>query len=175
MAKTKAKEVPLHETEVLTSVLGSIVGKTPQWIRQLTRDGVLELVGRGRYRLGEAVQAYILHASGGKEEDSKPRYIDHKTEHERIKKEKADLELEQMKGNLHEATDVERLLSDLILTTKSRLLGVPSRISTECENESADVVETIVRREIETALSALAKYTPDKIGGELDHGSPEDS
>ncbi|GIO09657.1 hypothetical protein J31TS6_56850 [Brevibacillus reuszeri] len=174
MAKPKAKPEKLQDKEVLTSELAAIVGKTPQWIRQLTRDKVLHQVGRGKYSLGEAVQAYCDHVSGGKEEEQRPRLIDFKTQHEKTKAEKAELELEQMKRNLHAAVDVERLLSDLILTTKSRLLGVPSRIATECENESAEVVESIVQREIETALSALAKYTPDKIGGEIDHGSPED-
>ncbi|MGO4369633.1 hypothetical protein AB4Z21_02330 [Paenibacillus sp. MCAF20] len=175
MAKSKAKVELLQEKEISTSELASIVGKSPQWIRQLTREAVLKQIGRGKYLLGESVQAFIDYAVGGKEEEDKPRLIDYKTEHEKTKAEKASLELEHMKGNLHEAADVERLLSDLILTTKSRLLGVPSRISTECDNEPADVVESIVRREIETALSALAKYTPDKIGGEIDHGSQEDS
>ncbi|WP_160045739.1 hypothetical protein, partial [Paenibacillus sp. USDA918EY] len=114
--------------------MAAIVGKTPQWIRQLTRDGVLKQVDRGKYLLAEAVQAYCEHVSGGREDDKKPRFIDEKTEHERIKKEKAAIELEQLKGNLHAAADVEMLLSDLILTTKSRLLAVPNRIATECEN-----------------------------------------
>lgn len=174
MANKKTEAGPLHEREVSTSELAAIVGKTARWINQLSREKVLTQEGRGKFILGKAVQDYIEHASGGKEEDKKPRLIDFKTEHEKTKAEKAKLELELLKGNLHAAADVEKLLSDLILTTKSRLLGVPSRIATECENEPANVVEDIVRREIETALSALAKYTPDKIGGELDHGSPED-
>lgn len=160
MGNQKAKVESQQDREVITSELAAIVGKTPQWIRQLTRDGVLKQVGRGKYLLAESVQAYCEHISGGKEEDKKPRLIDYKTEHEKAKAEKAALELEQMKGNLHAAADVEILLSDLILTTKSRLLAVPNRIATECENEPADVVESVVRREIETALSALAKYTP---------------
>ncbi|MEK5641942.1 hypothetical protein BK138_08500 [Paenibacillus rhizosphaerae] len=160
MGKQKAKAESLQDREVITSELAAIVGKTPQWIRQLTRDGVLKQVNRGKYLLAEAVQAYCEHVSGGKEDDKKPRFIDEKTEHERIKKEKAAIELEQLKGNLHAAADVELLLSDLILTTKSRLLAVPNRIATECENEPANVVESVVRREIESALSALAKYSP---------------
>lgn len=175
MTKSKAKADNIQEQEVLTSELAAIVGKTPQWLRQLTHKKVLKQIGRGKYILGEAIQAYIEHVSGGREEEAKPRLIDYKTEHEKTKAEKAALELEQMKGNLHEVADVERLLSDLIITTKSRLLGIPSRIATECENESADVVEGIIRREIENALSSLARYTPDKIGGEIDYGSSEDS
>lgn len=151
----------LHEKNITTSELAAIVGKTPRWIRQLTRDKVLRQIDRGKYELGDAVQAYCEHVSGGKENDKKPRLIDYKTEHEKTKAEKAALELEQLKGNLHAAADVELLLSDLILTTKSRLLAVPSRIATECENESAETVESVVRREIENALSSLAKYSPD--------------
>lgn len=175
MAKKKAEETRLHERVVGTGEFAAIIGKSDRWVRQLTGEDILKQVERGKYLLGQAVKDYVQHMSGGKEEDKKPRLIDYKTEHEKTKAEKAALELEQMKGNLHAAADVELLLSDLILTTKSRLLGVPSRIATECENEPAEVVEEIVRREIETALSALAKYTPDKIGGEIDHGSSEDS
>lgn len=175
MAKKKAEETKLHERVVGTGEFAAVIGKTDRWVRQLTGEKILSQVERGKYILGDAVQAYIEYASGGKEDDKKPRLIDFKTEHEKTKAEKAALELERMKGNLHAAADVERLLSDLILTTKSRLLGVPSRIATECENEPAEVVEAVVRREIETVLSALAKYTPDKIGGETDHGSSENS
>ncbi|MFD5019977.1 hypothetical protein ACFWMP_13835 [Paenibacillus sp. NPDC058367] len=175
MAEAKKGKAGLTEVEVSTSDLAAIVGKTSRWIRQLTTEKVLKQSGRGKYILAEAVQAYILHISGGAKDDGKPTYTDHKTEHERIKAEKAALELEEMKGNLHAASDVSRLLSDLILTTKSRVLGVPSRIATECDKEPADVVESVVRREIETALSALAKYTPDQIGGDVNNGSPKDS
>ncbi|MFK4167722.1 hypothetical protein ACI2LM_15895 [Paenibacillus lautus] len=174
MAKKKTEAEKLHERIVGTGELAAIIGKSDRWVRQLTGEKVLQQVERGKYILGEAIQAYCEHVAGGKEEDKRPRLIDYKTEHEKTKAEKAALELEHMKGNLHAAADVELLLSDLILTTKSRILGVPSRISTECENESAEVVEDIVRREIETALASLAKYTPDKIGGEIDHGSTKD-
>ncbi|OBZ08058.1 hypothetical protein [Bacillus sp. FJAT-26390] len=176
MAKKKTEsETTINDSIIQTGELAAIVGKSDRWVRQLVTEGVLKPVSRGKFVLGQAVRDYIENLLGGKEDSKKPKLIDYKTEHEKTKAEKSALELEQMKGNLHAAADVERLLSDLILTTKSRMLGVPSRIATECDNEPADVVESIVRREIETALSSLAKYTPDKIGGELDHGSPEDS
>lgn len=174
LAKSKTKAEHLQDREVITSELAAIVGRTPQWIRQLTRDGVLRQISRGKYKLGESVQAYCEHISGGKEEDAKPRLIDYKTEHEKTKAERAALELEQLKGTLHSAADVELLLADLILTTKSRILAVPSRIATECENESAEFVELVVRREIETALATLARYTPDKIGGDPSHENSSD-
>lgn len=173
MAKKKAEDVKLHERTVGTGELAAIIGKSDRWVRQLTGEKVLHQVERGKYILGESIQAYCEHIAGGKEEDKRPRLIDYKTEHEKAKAEKAALELEQMKGNLHAAADVERLLSDLILTTKARLLGIPNRVATECENEPANVIETVVRREVESALAGLAKYRPEAIGQEA--GDPDGS
>ncbi|MFD0710622.1 hypothetical protein [Paenibacillus sp. GCM10027626] len=160
--QAKAKEVALHEKEVLTSELGAVVGKTPQWIRQLTRDGVLKLVGRGKYILGDAVQAYIEHVSGGKEEDNKPRFIDEKTEHERLKKERAALELSLLRGDLHKTEDVEKFVANMILSVKSKLQAIPTRLAPQLENESTGFIETSIRREINAALSGLTEYEPDK-------------
>lgn len=170
MAKGDVKD----DLIVGTMVFCKIIGKTRQWVSELTKEGVLVQESRGKYKLDENIQRYIEHLLGGKENDKKPKLIDYKTEHEKTKAEKAALELEQLKGNLHAAADVELLLSDLILTTKSRLLAVPSRIATECENESAEFVESTVRREIETALATLARYTPDKIGGDPGHENSGD-
>ncbi|QDS33238.1 type IV toxin-antitoxin system AbiEi family antitoxin domain-containing protein [Brevibacillus brevis] len=61
MAKPKAKIDQLQNREISTSELAVIVGKSPQWIRQLTRENVLVQIGRGKYSLGEVVQAYIKH------------------------------------------------------------------------------------------------------------------
>ncbi|AQT84163.1 hypothetical protein ERICIV_03439 [Paenibacillus larvae subsp. larvae] len=159
-----AKGENIHEKEVLTSELAAIVGKTPQWIRQLTRDGALKQVGRGKYRLGEAIQAYILHAAGGKEDDKKPRFIDEKTEHERIKKEKAALELAVMKGELHRAEDVRAEMADMLTSFRSRILGIPTKLGPQLLNisELADVT-SILTKEMRSALTALADYDPDKF------------
>ncbi|CAM3463953.1 hypothetical protein [Brevibacillus invocatus] len=73
MAKPKAKAEQLKIKEVSTSELAEIVGKSPQWIRQLTREKVLNQVSRGKYSLGEAIQANCEHISGGKEEEQRTR------------------------------------------------------------------------------------------------------
>ncbi|TKH43452.1 hypothetical protein C1I60_14260 [Paenibacillus terrae] len=168
MAKVKTEAIKVHDQIIQTGELAAIVGKSDRWIRQLTAEKVLQQCSRGKYNLGESVQSYLEHVSGGKEEDKRPRLIDYKTEHEKTKAEKAALELELLKGNLHATGDVEKLLADLIITTKSRLLGIPHRVATECENETADIIESVVRREVESALAGLARYSPDQIGGGTD-------
>lgn len=170
MAKQKTEQTPLHEQEIMTKELAAIIGKTERSVNNFKSDKIIEQVRRGKYILGPTIQALIEHAAGGKEESNKPRLIDYRTESEKLKAEKSRLELAKMKGELHEAKDVATLLDDLILTTKSRLLAIPARIATELENESADTIEAVVRREIHTALTSLAKYNPAQIGA----GSDED-
>jgi len=158
--KTKVEEVPLHEREVLTSELGAVIGKTPQWIGQLTREGILKKVARGKYILGEAVQAYIEHVEDGRTEGDRSRLQDERAELTRIKKEIADLELRKLRGELHSAKDVELLVSDMILTTKAQLQVIPSKLAARLENESAATIEREIRREINAALESLANHKP---------------
>lgn len=56
---TKRKSI--YKIQVLTCELADILGRSPQWIRQLTRQGVLKQTDRGKYSLGESVQAYMQH------------------------------------------------------------------------------------------------------------------
>ncbi|QGQ97072.1 hypothetical protein EHS13_20355 [Paenibacillus psychroresistens] len=177
MAKPKTKLEQQLEKEVSTSELGAIIGKTPQWIRQLTRDRILFQVGRGKYILVDAVQAYILYASGGKEEDNKPRLVDHKTEHERIKTEKASLELAVMRGELHAAADVEAVMNDMLISLRSRLLGLPNKMGPKIlNNSSLPSVIDILTEEIRTCLTTLADYDSDafKAGAADERRSEED-
>jgi hypothetical protein len=149
------------EGEVSTSELAAIIGKTPQWVRQLTRDRILSQVARGKYRLSDAVQAYILHVSGGKEEDDKPRFIDHKTEHERIKSEIAALELAELQRNLHTTADVLGAWGELLVDFRGKLSSLPPRLATELTHMTdSKAIRILLEEKINDALRELAKYDP---------------
>lgn len=160
MARKKTEETPLHKHAVLTSELAAIVGKSDRWIRQLHSEGVLKQVSRGRFILGESVQSYIEHVSGGKD-DGRPRLNDEKTEHERLKKEKTALELQKLRGELHATKDVEMLVSDLIITTKAKLQAIPSKLAPKLDQEPAAIIEREIRREINAVLESLSNYDPE--------------
>lgn len=168
MSKMKTKGEALNEQIVITSELAAVVGKTPQWIRELTRDGVLKQVSRGKYVLGDALKAYIAHVQTGINDDGRVKYRDVKTDHELIKKEKAELELRALKGQLHEAKDVRRVMNHMILTAKSKIQAIPSRVAIQLENESANVIEDVLTREIIDTLQNLSQYSPSHFEKEDD-------
>lgn len=161
MAKKKAEAKSVHETEIQTSELAAIVGKSSRWIRQLVSDGVLKQTSRGKFILSEAIQAYIEHVQGGKEEDNKPRLVDHKTEHERIKTEKAALELAQMRGELHAAADVEAVMSDMLTAFRQKMLSIPTKLAPQLAGiADANVIKAKITNDVHEALAELADYNP---------------
>jgi phage terminase Nu1 subunit (DNA packaging protein) len=165
MAKEKAEPkkavVKLQDQEIQTNELATIVGKSARWIRQLTSEKVLVQTGRGKYILGIAVQSYIEYASGGKEDDGKPRFIDHKTEHERIKTEKASLELSRLRGELHRSEDVEQAMSDMLMAFRQKILGVPTKLAPQLVGiEEIPVIKARLTEMLHEALSELADYDP---------------
>jgi phage terminase Nu1 subunit (DNA packaging protein) len=164
VAKPKGAAELFQNQEVITSELAAILGKTPQGIRQLTRDKVLVQSGRGKYVLGESVQAYIEHTQGGKEETDKPRFIDEKTDHERIKKERAALELARMRGEMHMAEDVEAVMSDMLAAFRQKILSVPTRLAPQLAGiEEINVIKGHLTRAMHEALSELSDYDPGKF------------
>lgn len=149
------------DVEVTTTNLAGIIGVTKQWVNQLTRDGVLKQASRGKYLLGDSVKAFIEHTQGGKEEDNKPRFIDEKTEHERIKKEIAMLELEEKRSNLHTTADVVDAWGELLVGFRTRLSSLPPKLATELSQMTDQKsIRLLLERNINAALQELANYDP---------------
>lgn len=164
MSKAKNESESIFDAVVLTSEFAQLVGKTPQWIRQLTRDGVLTQCDRGKYHFGQNLLAYIEYASGGKVgDDDRMTHADIKAEHEMLKKEKTELQLQQLRGQLHDANDVRSVMGDMILSAKSKFLSLPVRISPQLEGESAKVIEKKLHEEVTEILKVLVDYTPQQF------------
>lgn len=98
MKKKEPIRLARPDMVVGTTEFAALVGKTKQWINQLTREGVLEQVSRGKYDLQKAMQAYIAHVTGTPEE-GKISFADEKAQHEQIKKEIAPLKSQSMRNN----------------------------------------------------------------------------
>lgn len=161
MAKKAEAATPLHEREIQSQELAAIVGKSTRWIRQLTTEGALKQSSRGKYILGEALQAYIEHAAGGKEDSKGPRFIDEKTEHTRIKKEIAMLELEEKRKNLHTTADVQDAWGMLLINFRERLLGFPPKMAGQLSHlKDEKEIRRLLEDRINEALFQLAKYDP---------------
>lgn len=163
----------LADRNVTTTELALILGITGRRVQQLTQDGVLTTVSRGKFVLSDAVQAYIGSISRGgltKEEAEEAKKIERvkakaeatlKTSKAKI----AQAEAKELSGQMHRSEDVAAMTSELIYTIRGALMALPSRVAINAAalSDPAEVAEYI-RTEVNQIAEEIAmfRYDPAK-------------
>ena len=122
---------------VTTTQLAAVLGITNRRVQQLTQDGVLTTVSRGKFVLGDAVQAYNASTARGgltKEEAAEAKKLDHikQKAEATLKASKAKIaqaEAKELSGQMHRSEDVAAMTSELIYTVRGALMALPSRVA----------------------------------------------
>ena len=170
MSDESKKIESVDNVTVSSTVLANLFGLTTRRIRQLENEGVITKVARGKYNLQENIKNYItfIKASADlKENKTEDGKIDYDEEHallERRKREKIELELAAMRGTMHRAEDVERVMTDMLSNFKAKLLGLPPRAAPKLItfSEIADIQEHL-RIEVLEVLEELSEYNPSDL------------
>jgi phage terminase Nu1 subunit (DNA packaging protein) len=154
-----------------TAQLARFLDITPRHVFRLTNDGVLvrardeagnEL--RGRYDLLPNNVSYIRHLrqQGRFDDASESEYQRQRVGRMRAENEMAQIKLKELKGEMHRASDVEFVMTNMITATKQRLLAIPSRIARLLVGlTSFQKIYDTIYKEIEMALRELSNYSPE--------------
>lgn len=151
---------------VSPTVLAKAFGITDRRIRQLAKEGVLEKAGHGRYNFIKSVQNYIVYLRANSElkESKNEEEVNYEKEHallEKAKREKAELELKVMKGELHLAEDVQTVMNDMLANFRSRILSMPSKLAPMLvSNNDVKSIQQIIQTNCFEALEELKNYDP---------------
>jgi phage terminase Nu1 subunit (DNA packaging protein) len=164
----KSKKIESVDSVVVSSsVLANLFGITTRRIRQLEDDGVIEKASRGRYKLTENIQKYIIYIKASQElkkDNEDENKIDYDMEHallERRRREKLDIEIAQIRGTMHKSEDVEKVMNDMLANCRSKLLALPSKVAPRLiAREDIGELQDILQIEILEALSELSNYEP---------------
>ncbi|WP_321834058.1 DNA-packaging protein [Clostridium butyricum] len=157
--------------------LASILGITSRRVRQLREEGFFSFVENGKkYSLERCVQEYIEYKV--KAETNMGTSIDvekEKAEHEQIKKNISKLKLRKLKKELHEASDVELFLSEMLINFRNRLLSIPSKVAVQVlgEQDINRIIE-ILQNEMNETLEELSEYNPEKVNRNENYDYEED-
>lgn len=155
-------------------VIARLFGKTVRRIQQLTQDGILptEQTPDGRrYDLLPTITRYIKYLEA-RAEKQQPQSMTQKLEakldaeikYKKAKADKAKLELDELKGKMHRASDIEKLTNELVFSVRSMLLALPGRVAIDLAAiNSPTVVSQYMARHVEALLDELAQheYDPD--------------
>lgn len=159
-----ANKENLDITIVNSITLAHILGITDRRVRQLVEEKVLEPVSRGKYELIKTVQTYCTYLRQKAEVNdnkmsSQSAYESERALHEKAKREKAEIELAIMKNELHDAVDVERVMTNMLTILRTRLLSIPEEIAEDLIRAETEAdAEEILMEHIKLALIELSDY-----------------
>jgi phage terminase Nu1 subunit (DNA packaging protein) len=145
--------------------IAAIAGRlrlTPRRIQQLAGEG-LPRVTRGKYDVDEVLDWYIakLERQLARQTDEDGDIAQREKEEMRLLSAKADLQeidLANKRRELISIADVEKQMTDLVITTKARILTVPARVAPELLGEQSRVmVQAKIEKALKESLSHLAE------------------
>lgn len=154
---------------VSSSVLSDIFGLTERRVRQLAEEGIIVKIKRGRYDLSSSVRNYIIHLKTNNDlkEDKTDKEIDYDMEHallERARREKVELELAAMRGQMHHSEDVERVMNDMLANFRSKLLALPTKASPMLiARDDIGTIQEILHNQMLEVLQELSDYNPEEF------------
>ncbi|BAK99720.1 putative terminase small subunit [Oscillibacter valericigenes Sjm18-20] len=147
--------------EVNAAVLAECFGVTKRRIEMMANEGTVVRIRRGKYDLGQSVKNYINYMTHAEKSTEEKTLDGVRAAHERIKMRKTELTVMRMEGQLHLASDVERLWGNMAATVKSRMLGIPVKLAPQVTGlTDATEVQSLLTREITDALNEVSGYDP---------------
>lgn len=154
-----------------TQVIAKIFGVSTRRIEQLKTEGIIKGEGRPtKYDLLPTIQAYIRYLSdkaNGREKkqtdsELETSKLEAESRYKTAKADMAELELRELRGELHRASDVEAITTDHVMFLRSMLMALPGALAVDLAaiDKPAEAADRI-RQEVNGVLDRLANYRYD--------------
>jgi len=151
-----------EETLITSRALGEVLSITDERIRQLEDKGILTSTLNGRkkyYDLIPSVDAYIGYIKGKADGDIAQAIAEADLRYKEARAGKAELELSELKGQMHRAEDVETVVSDMIANIRAAVLALPGRLAMDTASaKTAKETSAIIKAAVDELLNETAGY-----------------
>ena len=156
----------IHEETLITSLaLGEVLLITDERVRQLEDKGILTSVMKGRkkyFDLITSVAAYIEFIKGATAPDLAVAMAEADLRYKEARAGKMELELSELKGQMHRAEDVETVVSDMVANLRAAVLALPGRLAVDtADAKSAKETSAIIKAAVDELLNETARYKYD--------------
>lgn len=167
-ADKKSKEVPGY---VKATDLAGLLDLTKGRITQLTTEGVLvkhKTAAGERYVLVDSIHAYIRYLRKLLDDKRETGLDEKKAEADirlkNIKAEHLELQLKELRGQLHRFEDVQAITNAMVFEVRSQILSLPGRLAVNIAPEmSPEEASVMVRKEIYDILNGLSRFEYDPV------------
>ena len=143
------------DVNYLAKLLGVSVRRVNQMV---TNEGKITKEPEGDFILQKAISQYYM--AKYKLSQDNVDYNHEKALHERAKRKLTEMEVRKRSNELHEAADVEAVLTDMLVNLRTKLLGIPAKMATQLAERSKEEVESLFTKEIEFVLLEVKDYKP---------------
>jgi predicted NAD/FAD-dependent oxidoreductase len=133
---------------------------TERRVRQLKDKGVITEYRPGLYDLQAANHQYINYLR--KSNPDTEEQVDYNTERAKLvraKRENEELELQLRKNEIHYSEEVERIITDMLIRFKTRLMAIPAKQSPVlAKKDNQTEIFKLLKGAINEALEELADF-----------------
>lgn len=149
-----------------TSFMARLFMVTERRVQQLTKEKVLPQVARGKYDIVPTIQAYVRYLnerirSGDDADLQRERALLTKAQ-----REKAELELAALKGEMHRGEDVMAVWTENVANCRARLLAIPAKSAPSLfAARSVGEIQEQLKAAVYEALDELSEYSKGRISG----------
>lgn len=161
----------MAENMVDKQTLAKLFKKSTRRIDQLREEGIIKGQGKpAKFELIPTIQAYIEYlenkAYGREKKKTDAQLGTEKLEAEakfkQAKAEIVELELKELKGEMHKASDVEAITTDHVLFLRSMLMALPGKLAVDLAGtHTAPEQAERVKKEVYFILNSLSEYRYD--------------
>ena len=148
----------IEEISVTQTNFGKYIGYSQQKISQMMADSEIvrdESDKSGRVMLADSLREYYLskRASG-----DNVNYWKEKALREQVNRKLDELKLQAANNEVYDASKIEDAFTTMLITLRNNLMGLPSKLSMQLENQSREYINEVMTREIEIQLKELSEH-----------------
>lgn len=146
---------------VTTKEISEILGLSDRRIRQLEAEGALVKIAHGKFDLPASIRSYIDFLNDKNSDEEELNKTVEEALWTRARRQKAELELQIMRGELHRSKDVKRVMNNMLSAFRARILSIPSKTASQLVGQTEiPIIKNILKDTLYEALTELSDYDP---------------
>ena len=122
---TSIAKVKLYSAQAIAKLLNV----SDRRVRQLRDEGIIEETMPGLYKLLETNHAYIDYLKGNAQIEENLSYYEERAKLVKAKRQNEELDLKIRKKDLHESSEIEEVMAEMLTNFKVRLMAIPAKLS----------------------------------------------
>ena len=154
--------------------VAGLLGCSVRQISRLTASGVLTQTEKNLYVRDVVLKSYGAYETckntrgrGNKKSKDDADYRRERTLLTKTQREKAEMELATIRGELHRAEDVKSVMTDMLGAFRARIMAIPTSLAPQLVAETEIVVvQSTLKKHLWNALQELSEYDPELFHGQ---------